>query len=99
MDHERDYFETGCLCIRDGAVQNDWSTVMLRTFLDVAEVAQLTGRTRSDAQVRALRFMGVEHRVRPDGSVAVLRSHVQQVFGGSGAVPSAKAAEPDWSAI
>ena len=72
---------------------------MLSTFLDVAEIAQLTGRTRSDAQVRALRFMGIEHKVRPDGSVAVLRSHVQQVFGDSGAAATAKQVEPDWSAV
>lgn len=71
---------------------------MLSTFLDVDEIAQLTGRTRSDAQVRALRFMGIEHRVRPDGSVAVLRSHVQQVFGDTGAAPTQEV-EPDWSAI
>lgn len=80
-------------------MQNDRNAVMLSTFLDVAEVAQLTGRTRSDAQVRALRFMGIEHRVRPDGSVAVLRTHVHEVFGGSGAAQPAKAVEPDWSAI
>lgn len=72
---------------------------MLSTFLDVDEIAQLTGRTRSDAQVRALRFMGIEHRVRPDGSVAVLRSHVQQVFGDTGAAPTMQNVEPDWSAI
>lgn len=72
---------------------------MLSTFLDVTEVAQLTGRTRSDAQVRALRFMGIEHKVRPDGSVAVLRSHVQQVFGDSGAAPATQNVEPDWNAV
>ena len=72
---------------------------MLSTFLDGGEVAQLTGRTRRDAQVRALRYMGIEHRERPDGSVAVLRSHVRQVFGDSGAVTTVKSVEPDWSAI
>lgn len=70
---------------------------MLSTFLDVAEVAQLTGRSRRDAQVRALRFMGIEHRERPDGSVAILRSHVKQVFGDSGAATTVQEFEPDWS--
>jgi hypothetical protein len=71
-----------------------------RTFLDPQEVEDLTSRTRCDAQVRALRFMGIEHRVRPDNTVAVLRSHVEQVFGmtpGSGR--QAKEVEPDWSAM
>lgn len=51
-------------------------------FLDRNELIHLTGRTRKDAQVRVLRFMGIEHRLRPDGSVAVLRSHVEKSLGG-----------------
>lgn len=50
-------------------------------FLDSDEVAQLTGKRRRDAQVRALRFMGIEHKIRPDGSVAVLRAHVEKQLG------------------
>lgn len=50
-------------------------------FLDAAEVVELTGKQRHDAQVRALRFMGIEHRVRPDGSVAVSKAHVEQTLG------------------
>lgn len=70
------------------------------TFLDRDEVVELTHRTRRDAQVRALRFMGIEHRVRPDGSVAVLRSHVEQIFGVAASKDRPKPPiEPDWSAI
>lgn len=71
------------------------------TFLTPSELAQLTGRTRSDAQKRALRYMGIEHRTRPDGSLAVLRAHVNQVFGGDSVERegSAKEVEPDWSAM
>ncbi len=50
-------------------------------FLDADELEQLTGKKRRDAQVRALRFMGIEHRVRPDGTVAVSRMHVEQTLG------------------
>jgi hypothetical protein len=50
-------------------------------FLTNEEVVQLTGRKRHPAQVRALRGMGIEHRVRPDGSVAVLRALVDALFG------------------
>ncbi|NYT38921.1 DUF4224 domain-containing protein [Allopusillimonas soli] len=69
-------------------------------FLSPEEVKNLTRRSRSDAQIRALRFMGIEHRVRADNTVAVLREHVRQVFGvlhGSARRP--KEVEPDWSAI
>ncbi|NYT44572.1 DUF4224 domain-containing protein [Alcaligenaceae bacterium] len=70
------------------------------TFLSDSEVEGLTGRTRRDAQVRALRYMGIEHRERPDGSVAILRSHVEQVLGYA---PTKKKpayeTEPNWSAI
>lgn len=58
-------------------------------FLDQDEVAQLTGKRRCDAQVRALRFMGIEHKIRPDGSVAVLRTHVEKQLG-EGAVSKTK---------
>jgi hypothetical protein len=60
----------------------------------------LTKRTRSDAQIRALRFMGIEHKVRPDGSVAVLRGHVETTFGQiqpKGC--NVKEVEPNWSAM
>lgn len=73
---------------------------MSSVFLDSTEMAELTGRVRSDAQVRALRHMGIEHRVRPDGKVVVLRSHVEQVLGVAPARGRpVKEIEPDWSAI
>ena len=50
-------------------------------FLRNEEVVALTNRRRSTAQVRALRTMGIEHRVRPDGTVAILRSHVEYLLG------------------
>jgi hypothetical protein len=42
-----------------------------------AEVAQLTGKTRPSAQMRALRFMGIDHKRRPDGSIVVLRAQLE----------------------
>lgn len=69
-------------------------------ILDQTELESLTHRTRASAQVRALRFMGIEHRMRPDGTVAVLRANVEQVFG---TLPSEKrkdpANEPNWAGI
>jgi hypothetical protein len=69
-------------------------------FLDTDEIRELTCRVQRAAQVKVLRGMGIEHRERPDGTVAVLRAHVEKVFG---AAPAAgrKAApkEPDWGAL
>lgn len=52
-------------------------------FLTPDELIELTGRKRRDAQAMVLRHMGIEHRVRPDGAVVVLRAHVEQLFGGT----------------
>ena len=49
-------------------------------FLAADELIELTRRRRNDAQVRMLRAMGIEHRIRADGSVAVLRTHVERLF-------------------
>lgn len=64
------------------------------------EIAELTGRTRRSAQVRVLCYMGIEHKIRPNGSVAVLRSHVDKLLGGNLSFKEQTAiVEPDWSAV
>ncbi len=46
-------------------------------FLTKKQVAELTGcTTKYKCQVRALRDMGIDHRVRPDGRPMVLESDV-----------------------
>lgn len=69
-------------------------------FLSADEISSMTGRVQRAAQVKVLRFMGVEHRVRPDGTLAVLRAHVEKVFG---ATPAAERKttpkEPNWEAL
>ncbi len=50
-------------------------------FLSDEDVEEMTGRQRKPAQSRVLTFMGVEHKIRPDGSLAVLRAHVEKLFG------------------
>jgi hypothetical protein len=70
------------------------------TFLDPEEIVALTNRKVRTAQVRALKSMGIEHRVRPDGSVAILRNHITKVFDGVPDSPSKqKIARPNWEAI
>lgn len=47
------------------------------------ELKSLTGHVRSDAQVKELRHMGIEHKVRRDGTVAVSRDHYDKVMSGN----------------
>lgn len=44
--------------------------------LTPAELESLTGKQRRSAQLRVLQALGIPARVRPDGSLLVLRSHV-----------------------
>jgi hypothetical protein len=46
--------------------------------------------------------MGIVHKIRPDGSIVILRDHITKVFGGDldtlrRKVP--KPVEPNWSAM
>lgn len=63
------------------------------------ELKDLTGRSRKASQVQVLRFMGIEHRIRPDGSVAVSRAHVEQVLGAHVQARKPVEVEPNWAAI
>ena len=68
-------------------------------FLTDEELRELTKRTRRDAQARVLKFMGIEHGVRPDGSLAVLSSHVETLLSGGAMPPKLRPVEPDWSGL
>lgn len=70
-------------------------------FLEQAEIQNLTNRARRHAQAKVLRAMGVEHKVRPDGSVVVLRAHIHKVFDGEPDSPRhrTKVAGPNWAAL
>jgi hypothetical protein len=74
---------------------------MNNLFLEPPELEGLTGRRRSTAQVRVLRALGIEHRVRPNRTIAVLRDHVNNVFNGTTKSPERrqKTAGPNWPAI
>lgn len=49
--------------------------------LSPQELRELTGHRRSDAQRRELEHMRIPFKIRRDGSLAVLRIHVE--FGGT----------------
>jgi hypothetical protein len=71
------------------------------TFLSDEEVQALTQRKIRKSQAMVLRAMGIEHRVRPDGSVAILRAHITKVFDGHGSETGTKTKiqQPNWDAI
>lgn len=68
-------------------------------FLTLDEVKSLTGRVHHSAQVKVLCSMGIEHKVRPDGSVAVLRQHIEQSMGITVDKKKSKIIEPNWGAL
>ena len=66
-------------------------------LLTTNEIEELTHKKRSKAQSKVLSEMGIEHKTRPDGSIAVLASLVEKALGGDGIIT--KEDEPDWSRI
>jgi len=69
-------------------------------FLTPDELIELTERKRRDAQVKVLRHMGIQHKIRPNGSLAVLKSHIEKQFDGrEDDVIVSKRIEPNWAAV
>lgn len=64
--------------------------------LSEEEVRELTGLQRPTAQARELNHLGINHRMRRDGSIAVLRQDVD--YSPKKPVRS-KATSPDWRAM
>jgi hypothetical protein len=65
--------------------------------LTPGEISQLTGKHRPTAQMKALRFMAIDHKRRPDGSLVVLRSVLAVPCTETAAGDSAKKTEPNWN--
>lgn len=74
-----------------------WHAVYM--FLTSQELIVLTQRERSKAQCRVLTFLGIEHKLRPDGSVVVLRTHVEFLLGANVVKEAHKERELDLSTI
>lgn len=51
-------------------------------FLDSTELGILTGKKHAKRQKEVLSHMGVHYIERPDGSLVVLATHVQDVLSG-----------------
>lgn len=71
----------------------------LPMFLTRDEIVALTARIHHSAQRKVLSMMGIEHRTRPDGSIVVLRTHVEQILGAFGSHRKATSSEPNWGAL
>lgn len=57
-------------------------------ILSEQDLVDLTQKVRPKAQARVLDFMGIPHRPRSDGSLVVLRIHVEVID--PGAKPSSR---------
>jgi hypothetical protein len=63
-------------------------------FLTDEELTELTGKRYNAVRVRVLRGMGIEHKIRPDGSIVVLRAHAERILGERAPKSKIKAWEP-----
>lgn len=73
--------------------------IALAMFLTEAELKELTGKVRPSAQAKALTAMSIDHKRRPDGTVAVLRAGVERALGGQAGAKVASGWEPNWDAV
>lgn len=66
---------------------------------DEAQLFKLTKRRHRDAQLRVLVALGVEHKVRPDGSIVVSEAHVERLLGGGANAKVPATHQPDFAAL
>lgn len=57
-------------------------------FLSDDDLRELTDKVKASAQARELEHMKIPFRVRRDGSLAVLRAHVESVTSAAATPPS-----------
>jgi len=67
-------------------------------FLNDSEIEKLTKRKRAKAQQRQLNVMGIQYKIRADGSLVVLSAHVEKLLGGH-VEGGKRAREPKWEAL
>lgn len=68
-------------------------------FLCEEEIRALTRRIQHKAQAKMLRSLGITFKTRADGTLLVLRSHVETELGGTvRSVGKSKDFQPNWEA-
>ena len=63
------------------------------------EIKAITGKKHKTAQVRALAFMGIEHKIRPDGRPLVSRLTFERAMGNTANTSSFKADSPNFDTL
>lgn len=67
-------------------------------FLNDEELTELTRKRQNAARIRVLNAIGVQHKIRPDGTIAVLLAHVERVFGEKAGRQTAESSwKPSWA--
>jgi hypothetical protein len=67
-------------------------------FLSEEEIREMTHRVQRSAQARMLRSLGIVFKIRADGTLLVLRSHVEKEMGDAPGRRAVKEFQPNWSA-
>lgn len=63
------------------------------------EITELTLKKHRAAQRAVLNALGIQHKVRPDGSLVVSRSHVEKELGADALSKTKKRTQPNWGAM
>lgn len=72
---------------------------MTNLVLGTDELEAITKKKRSHAQAKVLKFLGIDYKPRPDGSLAVLRKAVEDSFGVGVASKPRRKVQPDFSRV
>ena len=69
-------------------------------FLSEDELTQLTGKKLNPARIAQLNFMGIQHKVRADGKIVVLKTHIENLLDNKHrTISNNKETKPNWEAI
>lgn len=68
-------------------------------LLTEQELYLLTGYKRRGAQRQALNRMAITHKIRPDGRIIVLQSHIEKIMGGNDKAKEQEKSEPNFEAL
>lgn len=68
-------------------------------FLTEQQLIELTGKKYAAAQARQLVFMGIQYKKRGDGSIAVLKAHIDKMFDGVYSENQPSLIQPNWAAL
>lgn len=68
-------------------------------FLTPEQLQKLTGRQKTPSQEKMLKSMGVDYRLRGDGKLVVLASHIEKILNGQPESKTRKPITPDFDNV